>query len=378
MKRIILCFDGTWNNPSDHTNVYHFYQSVEKDEQKQQVAEYFNGVGNHVHDRIRGGIFGEGISDKVKKGYAYLIQQYELGDEIFLVGFSRGAYTARSLVGLIRKAGLLSRAKIEKPYHLIKDAYELYRLRDPGPDTDDAQAFRKQYSYYDVSKEGTGDPLDTNPVKIKFLGVWDTVGSLGIPISVLSSCGYTIEEIEKIKSKQFHDVKLSGLVENAFHALAVDEHRRDYDATLWDSKVKPGQHVEQVWFVGAHTDVGGGGGDNHYDTLNRIALEWMQKKAIQCGLELCDNEIMTTAPHDSLAKIYDSYTAFSDLFGIFKDIFTKINQPYYREIGTTQYGSEMISTSVNFRLNEDRDYHPQNPVGGYISGRRENAQAGKL
>ena len=265
MKRIVLCFDGTWNEPDDSTNVQRFYQSVKHDGRK-QIAKYFEGVGTHVYDKISGGLLWKGISKNIKEGYRYLVQQYEFGDEIFLVGFSRGAYTARSLVGLIRKVGLLSRPKIEAQRldisdldkGLLHDAYALYRRRDANPDVEEVQAFRKQYSYYDASKENTGEPLETNPVKIKFLGVWDTVGALGIPIGVFSLVGYTDEEIKEIKSRQFHDVKLSALVENAFHALAIDEHRQDYEATLWNSAKKPHQQVEQVWFVGAHTDVGGG------------------------------------------------------------------------------------------------------------------------
>lgn len=372
MKRIVLCFDGTWDKPEDHTNVYHFYESVRNDGQE-QLAKYFKGVGTDgIADRILGGIFGEGISSRIKEGYAYLVQQYELGDEIFLVGFSRGAYTARSLVGLIRKAGLLrTKTKNQEDLkNLIEEAYGLYRLPDLNPDTDKARTFRKKHSYYDASKENAGEPLYTNPVKIKFLGVWNTVGALGIPSTVLSLLGYSKEETEEIKSKEFHDVKLSGLVENAFHALAIDEHRGDFWATLWNPERKPQQRMEQVWFVGAHTDVGGGAGDSNYDTLSKIALKWMQRKANECGLEFYDDKRVTRTPKDSLAKIYDSYTSFVREHA--KDFIEKGR--HYREIGTTRYGHEIIHESVNSRLDENSEYRPQNLVWNHVSGRREKGR----
>ncbi|NJO18498.1 MAG: DUF2235 domain-containing protein, partial [Thioploca sp.] len=252
---------------------------------------------------------------------------------------------------------------------LLSDAYALYRRRNPNPDVEDVQAFRKQYSYYDAAKENTGEPLETNPVKIKFLGVWDTVGALGIPIGVLSLVGCPDEEIKEIKSRQFHDVNLSALVENAFHALAIDEHRQDYEATLWNSAKKPHRQVEQVWFAGAHTDVGGGVAGY---PLSKIALAWMQKKAIQCGLELDDSQLVTITQADNLAEIYDSFGEF------LKGIYAKEHQRYYRNIGTQSKRFEAIHESVKFRLNADNQYRPQNKVGQHVSGRREEAKEEKL
>src|SRR5262249_32287275 len=136
--------------------------------------------------------------------------------QIFVLGFSRGAYTARSLVGMIRNVGLLLPANKSS----VDAAYQFYRNRDDSADTPQAIAFRQQYS---------------REVEIQFLGVWDTVGALGIPLSAL--------EWLNSATYGFHDTELSGIVKNAFHAVAIDEHRIDYQATLWQQLPKPGQKV---------------------------------------------------------------------------------------------------------------------------------------
>ena len=157
---------------------------------------------------------------------------------MFVFGFSCGAYTARSLVGMIRNCGLLpAGGSGDGPDSLaMLEAYELYRARDEGPDSEAAMAFRATRK----------SPL----INIKCLGVWDTVGALGIPIE-------SFEAFNK-QAFEFHDVQLSGLVENAFHAVAVDENREPYKVTLWAPNERPRQVLEQRWFIGAHADVGGG------------------------------------------------------------------------------------------------------------------------
>ncbi|GAM09589.1 hypothetical protein OR1_01869 [Geobacter sp. OR-1] len=136
------------------------------------------------------------------------------------------------------------------------DAYQLYRNRDGSSDTDFAKQFRASYAH--------------DGIKIKFLGVWDTVGALGIPFKVFES--FNAEHY------QFHDQELSGIVENAYHAVAIDEHRENYDVTLWNPRQKVNQQLEQVWFVGAHADVGGGYEVKDHPIAD-AALAWMQEKA---------------------------------------------------------------------------------------------------
>jgi uncharacterized protein (DUF2235 family) len=244
--RLVVCFDGTWNRPDPNvdpaarieTNVCRFYEAIRNGNLEGgdiQKKWYDTGVGTNWYDRVVGGAFGIGIDQKIRDGYQWLVENYPDPDpsdiEVFVLGFSRGAYTARSLVGMIRNCGLL----LPENAHRVTDAYALYRQRDEGPDTNQVQAFRDRYS---------------REIKIKFLGVWDTVGALGIPLQALQWLNAT--------EYAFHDTELTGIVENAAHALAIDEFRVDYQATLWAPFIKPGQNVEQRWFVGAHADVGGG------------------------------------------------------------------------------------------------------------------------
>jgi uncharacterized protein (DUF2235 family) len=271
-KRLVLCFDGTWNTP-DHvddgviqpTNVFKMYSAVEPRDATgiEQRKFYGTGVGTGWFDRIRGGAFGWGLSEKIKDGYRFLIDTFDPGDEIFLFGFSRGAYTARSTAGLIRNSGILRREHRGK----LEDAYELYRRRDKdsSPDSTDAVRFRSTYSH------------ETN---IKFVGVWDTVGALGIPVGIPWLPMTFRSFIDK--RWEFHDVRLSRSVENAYHALAIDERRWQFKPTLWTQHPQAGNQVlEQVWFAGAHSNVGGGYRDAG---LSDITFLWMKEHAERCGL----------------------------------------------------------------------------------------------
>jgi uncharacterized protein (DUF2235 family) len=205
MKRIVLCFDGTWNQPTDEhvTNVCRFYKSVRARDANgiTQEAWYNSGVGTAWWDKHVGGGMGAGLDLHIIEGYKRLVQIYQPGDEVFIVGFSRGAYTARSLVGMIRNCGLVKPGLDDAK---IAFAYAMYRTRDDGVDSLRARMFRSTFS---------------RPLTIKFLGVWDTVGALGIPLHIASHINAAYY--------QFHDTELSALVENAYHAVAIDEHRED-------------------------------------------------------------------------------------------------------------------------------------------------------
>jgi uncharacterized protein (DUF2235 family) len=173
---------------------------------------------------------GAGLAKNVRDAYRFLVYNYTSGDDIYFFGFSRGAYTVRSTAGLIRKCGLLHKEHADR----LRDAFKLYRKRDPTPDTQEALEFRDRYS--------------RSPIRIRFIGVWDTVGSLGVPIDVfrfLSRSRY-----------EFHDVSLSRSVEYAYHAVAIDERRGPFRPTLWEQHPEAtGQVLEQVWFVGVHMDI---------------------------------------------------------------------------------------------------------------------------
>jgi uncharacterized protein (DUF2235 family) len=269
MKRLAICCDGTWNTADQEhdgapcpTNVVKLAYRVAKRGRDgvAQIIYYDQGVGTgNAVDRYTGGAVGDGLEENIHDAYRFLVANYEPNDEIFLFGFSRGAFTARSIGGMIRKCGVLRRESVRA----YREALDLYRS-EQRPADDGPCKFRKDHSV-------TG----AQDIPIRFVGVWDTVGSLGIPLRGLR--GLTRQK------HQFHDTELSGTVERAYHALAIDEHRAPFEPTLWDYKPKPGQTIEQVWFAGAHSDVGGGYAEAG---LSNIALEWMLGKAEQAGLTL--------------------------------------------------------------------------------------------
>ncbi len=202
-KRIVICCDGTWNRPEQPvpSNVVRTARAVLPTGRDgvSQVVFYDEGVGtgNRI-DRLLGGAFGDGLVRNIADAYRFLVHNYAAGDELFLFGFSRGAYTARSLAGLLRNSGLLHKAHADR----FTAAFDLYRRQDAPPSSPEAQAFRAAHS---------------REVGVHFLGVWDTVGSLGIPLRGLRYL--------TMRRHQFHDVELSGSMRNAFQALAVDERR---------------------------------------------------------------------------------------------------------------------------------------------------------
>jgi uncharacterized protein (DUF2235 family) len=245
-RKLVLLFDGTWNNTRDRTNVTLMHEAIVSTGSSDpvQACFYDPGVGTHWYDRWTGGAFGRGLSENIRKGYQRLIDNYQPGDEIYVFGFSRGAYTARSLVGLIRKCGLLT-ANDET---LIAEAYDLYRKKEVAPEDSEAIEFRARHA---------------QEIRIKFIGVWDTVGSLGIPVShVPFNSDYY----------RFHDTELSKIVDYAYHAVAADENRKDFDVAVW-TKIKPENiEVEQRWFIGSHSNVGGGIKQTPEDTLPHMPL----------------------------------------------------------------------------------------------------------
>ncbi len=342
MKNIVISFDGTWNTPNEsgdveqgvNTNVYTLFEAVldRTSDHTEQQKHYIAGVGTRWYNRIRGGAFGVGLDANIKAGYARLIDLYEDGDQVFVLGFSRGAYSARSLVGMIRNVGLLHVNRRRE----IHQAYELYRTRDEGADSPSAQTFRAAYS---------------RSIPIHCLGVWDTVGALGVP---LRSFGWF-----NARRYEFHDTELSGIVGNAFHALAIDEHRSSYPATVWDPRRKPQQRIEQVWFPGAHADVGGGYRDHR---LADLALHWMAERLIECGLGLDRNQLPAIGPQHHGAEIHDSFALFM------KGMYQRFSDRSYRTLGGATYGNEKLDDSVDRRLQTRKDYTPRNPVRPHLKG----------
>lgn len=316
-RKLVVLYDGTWNTPEDHTNVARLADLLVQNDA--QLAHYDKGVGTHVLDRLSGGILGYGLSDNIRDGYAWLAANYRPDDELFLFGFSRGAYTARSLAGLIRKCGVLRTADPS----LVHQAYDLYRDKNVHPDSPEANAFRASFAQ---------EP------RIRFIGVWDTVGSLGVPASgVPFSRDYY----------QWHDTELSKIVDYAYQALALDENREDFAPTVWTARKPENRDVEQRWFVGAHANVGGG---YRRDVLYRRPLAWLQQKAKACGLVFsADVEV---GAEDYLAPIRDSFREF--MYGLYRRL--RAGKRYFRLFGRGV--SETVDESVWRRWGARPDYRP--------------------
>ena len=231
-----------------------------------------------------GGAFGWGIDQDILDGYTFIAQNYEPGDQICLFGFSRGAYTVRSLAGLINCSGLLVPDKVERLKH---DAYELYRDREITPSHPTAVDFR----------QNNGDR-----VPILLMGCWDTVGSLGIPdvVSWLPIDSWINQRY------RFHDETLSSIIQNACHAVAIDERRKALDVTPMQKSDDPNsqaQVVKQIWFPGVHGCVGGGKRINR--GLSDAALKWMIDEASVLGLTLDISRITDGLVPDHTADFDD-------------------------------------------------------------------------
>lgn len=326
MKRIAIFCDGTWNRPDQvhggtacPTNVVKLHRGVQARaaDGVEQLAFYEPGVGTGRFDRIGGGLFGVGLSANVKRCHAFLTDHYDPGDELFLFGFSRGAFTARSLAGLIGNSGIV------RPEHRdrLDEAYDIYRDRDDPkkkPSGETAQAFRDAYAYADVTP-------------IRLIGVWDTVGALGIPTKIGALT----------KRWSFHDVRLGLHVQAAVHALAIDERRAAFAPTLWERQAEAPatQQLLQVWFAGVHSDVGGSYPDHG---LGDLTLRWMTRQANAAGLDATT----TTAP-DPLAPQHESYKSFF-----------RLARARARTLIGTQGGA--AAESAWRRMQERPGYHPQN------------------
>ena len=303
MKKLIVCADGTWNTedetdqgspcPTNVTKIAHAILPADKNGNA-QVVRHIDGVGTDLGIKVRGGAVGRGLFHNVLTGYQFLYHNYEEGDQIFLFGFSRGAFTARSLAGLIRNSGILKRG-----HESFEDeAVALYRDYAPEtlPDGEKSVAFRAAHSF------------DTD---IEFIGVWDTVGALGIP--GLNGSFRILKGLDW----QFHDVALSRKVKKAFHALAIHEHREEFVPTLWEKKADApaAQVLEQVWFSGVHADVGGG---YPQTGLSDVTLRWMLDKASKEGNLALDETPLLNFKPDPMAKGHDSFGAFYKVLDFFR------------------------------------------------------------
>lgn len=307
-KHIVFLADGTWNGPAadenhdgwpDPTNVLKLFamlrgsddvgtlalaneqeRSFHADGRCLQVAKYLHGVGDSRNPLVRllGGAFGSGVIARIVRGYTFLSRHYEPGDRIVIVGFSRGAYTARALAGLVVSQGLLDRTRVDlgdrgRAYELGCTVWERHReSMTPGGDARERlfDILRGLPSFILAPRR---EPPLTGPVDVAAVAVFDTVGSLGIPRYAPDNA--------RVDTFRFADEVLSGRVQAGFHALAIDELRPDFTPTLW----RPRAGVEQVLFAGAHADVGGGYPAAESGLAN-IPLAWMRECLTGAGVHL--------------------------------------------------------------------------------------------
>lgn len=356
-KRLVVFMDGTWNDPKDRTNVWRLKTLVrEKDNQDTpQLIYYGTGVGTMWNTRLRGGIAGYGLSKNIIDTYRWLVDDYDDKAHIFVFGFSRGAFSARSLIGLIAKCGLL-RPDAAMSTEEIYERYRNYR---------DMTSIHELKYKLDRTNEDEWLLLNSRRVPIEFTGIWDTVGALGIPFG-------NIPMISR-KSFYFHNTRLSTIFKHGAHALALDEHRKAYDATLWTNfiPVKSGTNeivtdrlaknyypnFEQRWFVGAHSNVGGG---YSRDLLAQTPLRWIQKRADKAGLKFRSQVTLLGREHVK-GEVVDSYKEF--MKGAYRAI--KFGRRHFRAIGREPWKvkggfvesvNETIDATVLERWQQVSDY----------------------
>jgi len=309
-KRLIICCDGTWQDsdggtfevPTNITRLARSIEPVAKDGTP-QIVYYQSGVGTGygVFARVIGGATGSGLSEHVREAYGFLANNYCPGDSVILLGFSRGAFTARSICGLVNRVGILTRKGMDGFYQVFKD------YCDSTLDKQKAD---------ELAQKENGTLVHKKSNRITAISCFDTVGSLGIP-----SVGFlTWRDFNK--QYQFHDTGLNlGKVEYAFHALALDENRGPFTPTMWEVPPKVQQeltnqdrptNLRQCWFPGVHTNIGGGYDDQE---IADITLAWMVQmlESVAGVVDFCENYLDSIVQNSNESdtewaegKVYDS------------------------------------------------------------------------
>lgn len=286
-RKLIVCCDGTWNSEDNKddgvlapTNVFKIFNALRCDET--QLTRYQSGVGSGgLIDKVMGGTIGLGLSEDIRDCYQWLATHYQEGDELFLFGFSRGAFTARSLGGMIGRCGIVRFASDEGMGEVVERIYD--------------QGYRKKQLLADLT-------FYPDSQAIRFIGVWDTVGALGIP----DDKGL-LNLLDRPDNYRFHDVQLGQHIKTARHAVAIDEKRGSFTPTLWDPA--PGRDMQQIWFAGVHSDVGGGYKEHG---LSDITLAWMMEEAGHCGLVFRESASSQLHP-DPAGLLHESHVGLMKL-----------------------------------------------------------------
>jgi uncharacterized protein (DUF2235 family) len=340
MKRIIICSDGTWNRPEKlnkkeyPTNVLKFARGIApKDTNNvKQVVFYDWGIGSY-HDSASGGVFGKGLEKNVMDGYRFIIHNYEPGDEIYLFGFSRGAYTVRSLCGLLNNCHILK----GEFAHKVEEAFALYKNPKHLPNGDFSNEWKHKFSM-----PNSGD--------VSFIGVWDTVGAMGLPFSLFGL----------IKDKHlFYDRKLGTNIKVARHALSLDEKRKDFEPTIWEPR--EGTDLKQVWFAGCHSDVGGSyAPDKDKTFLSDIPMMWLIKEAKHQGLKF--ESFVEVVNLNPISKKHNEYKRTFKLLGKYERIIpdhTKTPTQVHHSVKLRYEGSSYKSRPIENYLKENNGQWPE-------------------
>jgi uncharacterized protein (DUF2235 family) len=359
-KRLALFLDGTWNTKEENTNVWRLkcLCAPQAPDGMEQQIYYSQGLGTERGTHFFGGGFGAGLDAEVIKAYEWLIDRHNPGDQIFIFGFSRGAYTARSLSGFVAKCGLLQAGA---PLG-VRQLYDRYRQGAQARTVWEMDADVTATEFMSLALEDQWMMKYSKRAPVKLVGVWDTVGALGLPV-------FHIPGVSRSTFGFLHTgLRLS--IENGVHALAIDEHRETFAPTLWTKTIRQGQpnaaprpltSVEQRWFVGAHANVGGGYAS---DLLPQTPLRWMMSRASRLGLSF--REEIQLDDDGAASPVTDSFAPF--LGGFYKVL--KLGRPFYRAIGqapsagggtTTSTVNETIDGSV-FERWRRAAYRPKNLV----------------
>jgi uncharacterized protein (DUF2235 family) len=231
-------------------------------ERSDQTIHYDRGIQGSGWRRWVNAASGQGINISIRNGYGFLARNYRPGDRIYLLGYSRGAYAVRSLAGMIGTIGLL-----REPFSTDRHVNLAFRFYEVGSQSAARHHFSKHRCHTDVP--------------IEMLGVWDTVKSLGLPYPVLNRLAPMATE--------FHDHELGAHIRHGYHALAIDEDRTSFEPILWEQSPDWQGRLEQTWFPGAHSDVGGQVSHARYRPLSNLSLNWMLRRAEAHGIHLPDN-----------------------------------------------------------------------------------------
>ncbi|MEM6758227.1 MAG: DUF2235 domain-containing protein [Pseudomonadota bacterium] len=328
MKRIVVLCDGTWNSPDIEDTTHLPELAIALDTSEAQVVKYFSGVGTddgryaswigRGMNRVLGGALGTGLAEKVKAAYAAIAAIYEPDDEIYLFGFSRGAFTARSVAGMIRKCGIVD----DTSPRGIRKAFRLYRTPGDGNAPDEPAilerraALSPRFATSQFDAEARMQPVPI--VNIAYVGVWDTVGARGIPTALFGAIAAFYN-----RQYQFHDMELSSSVRAARHAVAADEKRKFYVPTLWENTDRLNRTADpsgattpyqQRWFVGDHGIVGGSA---NVDALSVLPKAWVVAGAPdltwRAGMAVDDSGADHTTPSDRLSDPGGFYSLASNL-----------------------------------------------------------------